>query len=76
MQAIGYSLANKETTTLTMKANHVLFKSLTSAAAFTAVFFGFVKLATGLPLGELAIAYVATLAVIGLAAADDAKRAA
>ncbi|MBA3849801.1 MAG: hypothetical protein C0502_07370 [Opitutus sp.] len=58
-----------------MKTNSILFKSLTSAAAITAVFFGFVKLATGLPLAELAIAYFATLAVIGLAAADDAKHA-
>ncbi len=58
-----------------MKSN-TLLKSLTTAAAFTAVFFGFVKLATGLPLAELTIAYVATLAIIGLAAADtDAKRA-
>lgn len=59
-----------------MKSN-ILFKSLITAAAFTAVFFGFVKLATGLPLAELTIAYVATLAIVGLAAADDdAKRAA
>lgn len=58
-----------------MKSN-ILFKSLTAAAAFTAVFFGFVKFATGLPLAELSVAYVATLAIIGLAAADDAHRAA
>ncbi|MBA4138253.1 MAG: hypothetical protein C0518_13135 [Opitutus sp.] len=59
-----------------MKSN-ILLKSLTAAAAFTAIFFGFVKMATGLPLAELAIAYVATLAIVGLAAADDdAKRVA
>lgn len=51
-----------------------IFKSLLAAALFSGVLFGLLSVNTDLPIIGTVIAYIATLAIFGLAAFDGVKR--